>query len=91
MGNAIKWLRGQIHGVRPETSLAEAKEELCEAIDTYVTERITFAAEMVARFANEKVRKEVGRGNGEQGTSLKKRVSPLNIYTLYRLQMVMLY
>lgn len=61
MGNAIKWLRGQIHGLRGEAQAEEARRTIVEAIDTYITERITFAAETLARFAIEKVSEE-GRG-----------------------------
>lgn len=55
MGNAIKWLRGQIHGLKREASAEEAKRTVVEAIETYITERITFAAETLARCAIEKI------------------------------------
>jgi translation initiation factor 2B subunit (eIF-2B alpha/beta/delta family) len=65
MGNAIKWLRGQIHGLRRDVQAEEARRTVVDAIDTYITERITFAAETLARFAIEKVRaKGGGRGWG---------------------------
>lgn len=56
MGNAIKWLRGQVHGLKPEAQVEEARRKIVDAIETYITERITFAAETLARFAIEKAR-----------------------------------
>ncbi len=55
MGNAIKWLRGQIHGMRAEASVAEAKEEIVAAIDSYVEEKITYSAQYVATHVIEKI------------------------------------
>ena len=55
MGNAIKWLRGQIHGLDPEAGPGEAKEKIVEAIDAYVEERITFAAQALAEVAVDKI------------------------------------
>lgn len=55
MGNAIKWLRGQIHGLDPEEGPGEAKEKIVEAIDAYVEERITFAAQALAEVAVDKI------------------------------------
>lgn len=65
MGNAIKWLRGQVHGLKREAQAEEAKRKIMDAIETYITERITFAAETLARCANEKVRfcERVSHGN----------------------------
>lgn len=53
MGNAIKWLRGQIHGLDAEAG--PAKEKIVEAIDAYVEERITFAAQALAEVAVDKI------------------------------------
>jgi len=60
MGNAIKWLRGQVHGLKPEAQAEEAKKTIVDAIGNFLTERITFAADYLAQNATEKVRVPCG-------------------------------
>ncbi|KAI4599821.1 hypothetical protein KJ359_001557 [Pestalotiopsis sp. 9143b] len=47
MGNAIKWLKLQVSKIDMDASEDDAKRDLCQAIDTFVTERITVAEEVV--------------------------------------------
>ena len=56
MGNAIRWLKLEISRVDIDLPDAEAKKDLCEAIDVFVRERVTFADQVIAQSAAEKIR-----------------------------------
>ncbi|KAF1735143.1 hypothetical protein ACQRIT_001400 [Beauveria bassiana] len=51
MGNAIRWLKLQISKIDIDLPDADAKKALCEAIDTYVNERITLADMVIVKTA----------------------------------------
>jgi len=55
MGNAIRWLKVEINNVDPSTDETEAKEDLCEAIDNFIREKITAADQLIATSAAEKI------------------------------------
>ena len=55
MGNAIRWLKFEINNVDPDTDETEAKEELCDAIDNFIREKITAADQLIATSAAEKI------------------------------------
>ncbi|MCJ1309719.1 hypothetical protein MMC25_003379 [Agyrium rufum] len=55
MGNAIRWLKLQIIKIDPETPESDAKQDLCEAIDTFIRDRITVADQVLADIASEKI------------------------------------
>ena len=55
MGNAIRWLKLQISDVDPDTPESKAKADLCNAIDNFITERITVADQVIATSAAEKI------------------------------------
>ena len=55
MGNAIRWLKVEINDVDPSTEESEAKEDLCEAIDNFIREKITVADQIIATSAAEKI------------------------------------
>lgn len=48
MGNAIRELKRWVSLVDPSTPDVEAKEGLCEAIDVFIRERVTFADKVIA-------------------------------------------
>ncbi|KAH8811921.1 hypothetical protein F5884DRAFT_669093 [Xylogone sp. PMI_703] len=56
MGNAIRWLKLEISKVDIDMSDAEAKQGLCDAIDVFIRERVTFADEVIAQSAAEKIK-----------------------------------
>lgn len=56
MGNAIRWLKVAISAVDPDTPDSTAKEDLCDAIDNFIRERITVAGQVIASSATEKIR-----------------------------------
>ena len=55
MGNAIRWLKVEINDVDPDTPESTAKSNLCEAIDNFISERITVADQVIATSAAEKI------------------------------------
>ncbi len=55
MGNAIRWLKLEISKVSIDISEAEAKADLCDAIDTFIRERITVADTVIATTASSKI------------------------------------
>lgn len=55
MGNAIRWLKVEISEVDPSTHESSAKEELCDAIDDFIRERITVAGQVISISAAEKI------------------------------------
>lgn len=56
MGNAIRWLKVAISAVDPDTPESTAKGDLCDAIDSFIRERITVAGQVIASSATEKIR-----------------------------------
>ncbi|PQE30153.1 translation initiation factor eif-2b delta subunit protein [Rutstroemia sp. NJR-2017a WRK4] len=56
MGNAIRWLKLEISKIDPDLSESEAKESVCDAIDIFTRERVTFADKVIADSAAEKIR-----------------------------------
>jgi len=55
MGNAVTFLKTAIQNLDRDVEVEEAKETLLDLIDAYVTERITFAGEIIAKFALTKI------------------------------------
>ncbi|RDL39427.1 uncharacterized protein BP5553_03767 [Venustampulla echinocandica] len=56
MGNAIRWLKLEISKVDIDVPDAEAKKGLCDAIDVFIRERVTFADQVIASSAVEKIK-----------------------------------
>ena len=56
MGNAIRWLKLEVSKVDINVPDAEAKKGLCEAIDVFIRERVTFADQVIAKSAAEKIK-----------------------------------
>lgn len=56
MGNAIRWLKKLIITIDPSTPETEAKNELCERIDTFIRERITVTDQAIAYSACQQIR-----------------------------------
>lgn len=56
MGNAIRWLKLEISKVDIDLPEAEAKKGLCEAIDIFIRERVTYADQVIAQSTAEKIR-----------------------------------
>ena len=56
MGNAIRWLKLEISKVDIDTPETDAKKDLCEAIDVFVRERITFADQVIAQSAADRIK-----------------------------------
>lgn len=56
MGNAIRWLKKLIVAIDPSTPETEAKNDLCERIDTFIHERITITDQAIATSACQQIR-----------------------------------
>ncbi|PBP27487.1 translation initiation factor eif-2b delta subunit [Diplocarpon rosae] len=56
MGNAIRWLKLEVSRVDISTPDAEAKKDLCHAIDVFIKERVQLAHEIISLRASEKIR-----------------------------------
>ena len=56
MGNAIRWLKKLIIAIDPSTPETEAKDELCERIDTFIRERITVTDQAIADSACQQIK-----------------------------------
>lgn len=56
MGNAIRVLKDAIANVDPSTSDEAAKGDLCQVIDSFLKEKITFADEVIAQIASSKIK-----------------------------------
>ncbi|KAI9051342.1 hypothetical protein LZ554_004389 [Drepanopeziza brunnea f. sp. 'monogermtubi'] len=56
MGNAIRWLKLEVSKVDISTPDTEAKKNLCEAIDGFIRERVTFADHIITRSAADKIK-----------------------------------
>lgn len=56
MGNAIRWLKLNIANIDPSMPDTEAKRKLCDAIDIFISERITFAHQIISKSAAERIR-----------------------------------
>ena len=55
MGNAIRWLKVEISEVDPSTPESSAKQDLCDAIDEFIRDRITVAGQVISSSAAEKI------------------------------------
>ena len=55
MGNAIRWLKVKISEVDPDKPEQNAKQDLSEAIDGFIQERITAAGQAIATSATERI------------------------------------
>ncbi len=56
MGNAIRWLKKLIVEIDPSTPEQEAKDELCERIETFIHERITVTDQAIAASASQQIK-----------------------------------
>lgn len=56
MGNAIRWLKKLIVEIDPNMPEQEAKDELCEKIDTFIRERITVSDQAIAESARQQIK-----------------------------------
>ena len=56
MGNAIRWLKLEVSKVDISVPDTEAKKGLCEAIDVFIRERVTFADQVIAQSTADKIR-----------------------------------
>lgn len=56
MGNAIRWLKLEVSKVDVSVPDAEAKKGLCDAIDVFIRERVTFADQVIAKSAADKIK-----------------------------------
>jgi translation initiation factor eIF-2B subunit delta len=56
MGNAIRWLKLEVSKVDVSVPDAEAKKGLCDAIDVFIRERVTFADQVIARSVADKIK-----------------------------------
>lgn len=56
MGNAIRWLKKLIVAIDPSTPEQDAKDELCELIDTFIHERITVTDQAIASLASPQIK-----------------------------------
>lgn len=54
-GNSIRWLKNLISTQPVDLTDSEAKQDLCQAIDLFIRERITLADEVIAREATERI------------------------------------
>jgi translation initiation factor eIF-2B subunit delta len=58
MGTAIRWLKLEISKVDPNEPDDQATASLCEAIDTFIRERVTLADKVIAETASEHLIKD---------------------------------
>ncbi|TAQ90606.1 hypothetical protein B7494_g1059 [Chlorociboria aeruginascens] len=56
MGNAIRWLKLEISKVDIDVPDSEAKKGLYEAIDGFIRERVTYADQIIAQSAADKIK-----------------------------------
>lgn len=56
MGNAIRWLKLEISRVDIDIPEAEAKKGLCQAIDIFIRERVTYSDQVIAASAADRIR-----------------------------------
>lgn len=56
MGNAIRWLKLEISKVDIDVPEAEAKEDLCAAIDGFIRDKITIADRVIAESAADHIK-----------------------------------
>ncbi|RVX74088.1 hypothetical protein B0A52_01920 [Exophiala mesophila] len=54
-GNAIRWLKNLVSTQPVDLTDSEAKQDLCQAIDIFIRERITLADEVIAREATARI------------------------------------
>lgn len=55
MGNAIRWLKVEISEVDPDVREMNAKQDLCERIDSFIQERVTVAGQAIAASAADRI------------------------------------
>lgn len=55
MGNAIRWLKDFIVKIDPSVSEAEAKEDIIDAIDSFIRERFTAPATLISQTASGRI------------------------------------
>jgi len=55
MGNAFTFLKTTVANIDRDTSESDAKEELIMMIDSYITQRIDFAKQVISKFAGTKI------------------------------------
>ena len=56
MGNAIRWLKLEISKVDINVPDSDAKKGLCDAIDVFLRERVTYADQVIAQSAADKIK-----------------------------------
>lgn len=56
MGNAIRWLKLEVSKIDPSVPDAEAKKGLCDSIDVFIREKVTFADKIITESAADKIR-----------------------------------
>lgn len=56
MGNSIRWLKLEISRVDIDVPELEAKQDLCQAIDVFVRERVTLPGHVIAAEAAQRIR-----------------------------------
>ena len=56
MGNAIRWLKKLIVEIDPSMPEQDAKDDLCERIDTFIRERITVTDQAIAALASPQIK-----------------------------------
>lgn len=56
MGNAIRWLKKLVVEIDPNTPEQKAKDELCDRIDTFISERITVTDQAIASSAAQQIK-----------------------------------
>jgi translation initiation factor eIF-2B subunit delta len=56
MGNAIRWLKLEISKVDINVPDSEAKKGLCDAINAFLRERVTYADQVIAQSAADKIK-----------------------------------
>lgn len=54
-GNAIRWLKKLIAQIDPDLEESEAKKFLCSAIDSFIREKLTLAAEVITAQASSRI------------------------------------
>lgn len=58
MGNSIRWLKKLISKVDPSTPEQDAKDDLCERIDTFIRERIVVTDQAIAAQASKQIKQD---------------------------------
>ena len=56
MGNAVRWLKKLIVETDPSTPDTQAKDDLCESIDTFIHERFGLTASTIVKYAKPEIK-----------------------------------